>query len=245
MLDWLFGVTEANRWINVSYVIGSFIFTAIFIAILAYYKKKRELMIGFIAGLLMLVTELILRVTGYRIVDSPIPTILVLIAIGFNPMFYVASICYSSIIWLYKKKKELYYKLIVSYFVIGYIVFSLLAMFIVPALGEITVRRLMFNSIYVFEALIAIVFFAVNYWLLNLKKLTKIAFGVGVLVNLVIEGIMLLAGIRWYTGSAWIKFPVHVLFELNAGIMFAIFLISKLKILKKSKKGKKSKVKYF
>ena len=243
MTDWLFGITEANRWITVSYVIGSFLFTAIFIAILAYYKKKRELVIGFIAGLLMLATELTLLATGYRVVDSPIPTILVLMAIGFNPMFYVASICYSSIVWLYKKKKEVYYKLIVSYFVIGYVVFSLLAMFVVPALGEITIRRLMFNGIYVFEALIAIAFFAINYWLLNLKRLTKIAFAIGVLVNLIIEGVMILAGIRWYTGSAWIKFPIHVLFELNAGIMFAIFLVSKLKSLKPTKKTKK--IKYF
>jgi len=68
---------------------------------------------------------------------------------------------------------------------------------------------------------------------------------VGVLVNLVIEGVMILAGIRWYTDSAWIKFPIHVLFELNAGIMLAIFLISKLKFSKSTKKTGTKKIKYF
>ena len=232
MLDWLFSLTEANRWINVSYAIGSFIFTAIFIAILAYYKKKRELIVGFIAGLLMLITELTLLTTGYRIVEAPINTIIVLIAIGFNPMFYVASICYSTIIWLHKKKKDIYYKLILAYFVIGYLLFSLIAMFIIPSLGEITIRRLMFNGAYVVYGLITAILFFVNYKIFKLKKLTTIAFAVGILINLIIEGGMLLVGVRWYTGSAWLKFLTHILFELNAGIMLAIFIMYKLGFLK-------------
>lgn len=245
MLDWLLGLTEANRWINVGYCIGSFIFTVIFIAILAYFKKKRELLIGFIAGLLMLITELILWSTGYRIVESPIHPIIVLFAIGFNPMFFVASIVYSAITWFITKSKEFYYKLISAYFVIGYFVFSLIAI-LFPMFGDVIVRRLMFNGIYLLYGLIVVVFFFLNYKVLGLKKLTKIAFIVGVLVNLVIEGVMLLAGIRWYVGPALLKFPIHVLLELNAGIMIAIFLAYKMGFLKtkeKTKKGKK--VSYF
>jgi len=244
MLDWLFGVTEANRAVSVGYVVGSFIFTAIFIAILAFYKRKRELQIGFVAGILMLVTELILWSTGYRIVESPIHPIIVLFAIGFNPMFYVTSIVYSAINWFMTKSKDFYYKLISAYFVIGYFIFSLVTV-LVPMFGEIIIRRLMFNSAYLVYALIVAIFFLLNYKVFGLKKLTKIALIVGVLVNLVIEGVMLLTGIRWYTGSAWLMFPVHVLFELNAGIMLAITLAYKLGFLKTSKKTKSKNVKYF
>jgi hypothetical protein len=226
MIDWLSENVEVNREITVGYCIADFVFTAIFVLLLILFRRKRELLIGLSCGAAMLVAELIMMSLGLRIVTTPqiFDPVLVLVAIGFDPMLVVAVITYDLIEWGLTGCKDRYHRIILLYFVIGWLLVPLGLR--LPMMGEtIFARRSWFNFAYLGEFLATTILFFVNYKVFNLKRLTLISFGVGLFVNLMFEGVMMLYGIRWFTTQTLPSFIFLTVFELNAGIMSAIFFL--------------------
>jgi hypothetical protein len=228
MIDWLLENVEVNREITVGYCIADFVFTIIFVLLLVLFRRKKELLIGLSCGAAMLVAELIMMSLGLRIVTTPpfFNSVLVLVAIGFDPMLVVAIITYDLIEWGLTSCKDRYHRIIFLFFVIGWLLVPLGMHLDLPMMSEtISTHRAWFNFVYLGELLATTILFFVNYKVFNLKRLTLISFGVGLFVGLMFEGVMMLYGIRWFTAQTLPRFVFLTVFELNTGIMSAVFVL--------------------
>lgn len=227
---------ETNRTFTVGYCLADYAFTAAYVGLLVKFRRKYELILGLVAGACMLVAELILSSIGVREVSSPpfFPPVLVLMAIGFDPTLVFISAAYSllgSLLGAFPPEERKHAKITLSFAIVGWFVYPSAMFFSTGWLGEtITIRRAWPWWVHLIEALLTIVF-AVLTALSGYGKEALKAFCGGTFLDACFEGGMLLYGVRWYVGPAWLKFALHVFFELNAGVMVALFWAAKSGLL--------------
>jgi len=228
--------TQTNRTFTVAYCIFDYVYTAGYAGLLARYRKKIELLLGLVSGTGMLIAELILIHLGARVVITPsyFPPTLVLVAIGFDPTFVFISATYTLLSLLLAPlslEERRSSRITLAFALLGWFLYPLGMDLHWNGLGAtITIIRWMPSWAHILEVALTVVFFALN-WLQGVRKEATICFFGGAFMNACFEGGMLLYGVRWYVGAFWTKLLLHVFFELNAGVMTALFFTASLGLL--------------